>query len=69
MASTHYQDAVKSSKNAENIIDVESQGTTQQKTETPKSLGAGVCHFREQKEAFTNGDYSLHSLWVHSEQR
>ncbi|GLI80041.1 hypothetical protein PoHVEF18_008389 [Penicillium ochrochloron] len=41
MASTQYQNAANGSKNAENIIDVESQGTPQPKTEPPKTLGAG----------------------------
>ncbi|KAJ5389352.1 uncharacterized protein N7496_000420 [Penicillium cataractarum] len=42
MPSSHYQDAVNGSKNIENLIDVERQGTPiPQEIEKPKSLGAG----------------------------
>jgi hypothetical protein len=50
MDSTQYQDAANGSKNVENFIDVESQGTPQRKTDTPKSLRAGVCHSNQAKE-------------------
>jgi hypothetical protein len=45
MASTHYQDAATGSKNVENLIDVERQGTPiLQEIIRPNSLGAGACH-------------------------